>query len=92
MALTEVEYFGKVTITFELLKPEKSIMIDFGGRGVCDMTVNGEKLSDVKYEGQQIEIPGVKLGINKVQISFLNSYKYSLERYDVGLHSVKMED
>ena len=52
MALTKSEYYGKVIITFELLKPEESIMIDFGGQGVCDMKVNGGKLGEVKYENQ----------------------------------------
>ena len=39
-------------------------MIDFGGKGVCGMKVNGEKISEFMYENQQIEIPGVKLGLN----------------------------
>ena len=50
-------------------------MIDFGGRGVCDMKVNGKKITEVKYECQKIKIPGVKLGMNRVEMSFLNLYK-----------------
>ena len=79
-------YMGQTTIKFNLAKvPEKELYVDFEGKMVNNILINGKSSAQKSYDGFRILLDNnlLKVKQNEVQISFLNDYRNDGD----GLHS-----
>jgi aminopeptidase N len=86
LALGENNYAGKVKIKCEISNT-KDIFVDFQGREVTDLSVNGSIIgkSSIKFSKHRVHIPSNYLNqgkSNKIEIGFVNEYVTN----SAGLH------
>ena len=73
MALTKwAYYFGSNKITFDLTEVPTCLDIDFAGKEIASIEVNGLKI-DANFSRNKIQLfEGLKKGENVVRLSFYN--------------------
>jgi len=79
----EEEYFGSVTITFDLAK-KAATTLDFWKGVVVSMVINGESVSPVSYNDFFIDLPADKL--NKGKNTVVVEYRHPYSKNGVGLY------
>jgi hypothetical protein len=83
---------GKLVATFYVNSLSQNIFMDFAGSKICDVKINGETLKHNPFVEGKIKLEGLKLGINTVEMGFLNQYSQRSDTYEVGLHSHSKSD
>ena len=77
-------YEGRVDIEFELKEVPASLFLDYQGRKVCELKVNGEKVASKVHRNDRIPLAPrlLRPGHNRVEVAFESDY----DNDGAGLH------
>ncbi|EGR28567.1 hypothetical protein IMG5_172390 [Ichthyophthirius multifiliis] len=77
----KIKFFSHQTIS----DCQNPLFLDFCGKKIHQLTINNMLQNEIKWDGNQINIPNIKQGQNKIEIHYENNY----DKDGFGFHSFK---